>query len=148
MPVFQYLGWVGSFLLATLLAANWCFPAPSAPQAGVPLDQKIKIRIHTDHKWPERVVFDTAGAMVVQQAGVEAGIGGWRPAVATERQPFHAFAEMASPSRPCFRPPCSAQREPSPIENGAPFQNRERLSMTVRKRLTFPNPLHRPPGRS
>ena len=28
MPLFQYFGWVGSFLLAALLAANWCFPAP------------------------------------------------------------------------------------------------------------------------
>ena len=109
MPVFQYFGWVGSFLLATLLAANWCLPAPIAPQAGVPLDQKVKIRIHTDHKWPERVVFDTAGAMVAQKAGVETGIGGSEPAVATERQPFDAFAEMAGiPVRPCFRPPCSA----------------------------------------
>ena len=59
MPVFQYFGWVGSFLLAALLAANWCFPAPIAPQSDVPLDQKINIRIHTDHKWPERVVLDT-----------------------------------------------------------------------------------------
>ena len=32
MPLFQYFGWVGSFLLAALLAANWCFPAPIAPR--------------------------------------------------------------------------------------------------------------------
>ena len=149
MPVFQYFGWVGSFLLMTLLAANWCLPAPIAPQAGVPLDQKIRIRIHTDHKWPERVVFDTAGAMVAQKANAETGIiGGSELAARTERQPFDAFAEMAPPARPCFRPPCSAQGEPSPIEKGAPFQNRARLSMTARKSLTFPNPLHKPPGRS
>ena len=110
MPVFQYFGWVGSFLLATLLAENWCFPAPIVPHAGVPLDQKIKIRIHTDHKWPERVVFDTAGVMVAQKAGVETGIGGSKPAVVTERQPFDAFAELAGISvRRCFRPPCSSQ---------------------------------------
>ena len=24
MPLFQYFGWVGSFLLAALFAANWC----------------------------------------------------------------------------------------------------------------------------
>ena len=42
MPVFQYFGWVGSFLLMTLLAANWCFPAPIAPPADAPLDQKIQ----------------------------------------------------------------------------------------------------------
>ena len=91
MPVFQYFGWVGSFLLATLLAANWCLPAPIAPHAGVPLDQKIKIRIHTDHKWPERVVFDTAGAMVAQKAGVETAIGG------------SVFDRPARPARPQSR---------------------------------------------
>jgi hypothetical protein len=36
----QYLGWVGSFLVAALLAANWCLPAPVAPQSDVALDQK------------------------------------------------------------------------------------------------------------
>jgi hypothetical protein len=45
MPLFQYFGWVGSFLLAALLAANWCFPAPVTPQSDVPLDQKISIRL-------------------------------------------------------------------------------------------------------
>jgi hypothetical protein len=109
MPVFQYFGWVRSFLLATLLAANWCLPAPIAPHGVLPLHQKFKIRIHTDHKWPERVVFDTVGAIVAQKASVETRIGGSEPAVATERQPFDAFAEMEGiPVRSCFRPPCSA----------------------------------------
>ena len=98
MPVFQYFGWVGSFLLATLFAANWCLPAPMAPQAGVPLDQKIKIRIHTDHRWPERVVLDTTGTTQAQEACAEDGIGGSEPAAVAG--------------------------------------------------LTFPNPLHKPPGKS
>ena len=159
MPVFQYFGWVGSFLLATLFAANWCLPAPMAPQAGVPLDQKIKIRIHTDHRWPERVVLDTTRSTLAPdaqgtheaKADGETDVGGSETSILAERQPFDAFAEMAPPARPCFRPPCSAQaaeREPSPIEKGARFQNRARLSMTARKGLTFPNPLHKPPGRS
>jgi hypothetical protein len=151
MPVLQYFGWVGSFLLATLLAANWCLPAPIVPQAGIPLDQKIKIRIHTDHKWPERVVFDTAGAMLAQKASVETVIGGSEPAGATERQPFDAFAEMAAiPVRTCFRPPCSAapaaERENSRFGKAAPRQVRARLA--ARKDLTFPSRLHKPPGRS
>ena len=153
MPVFQYFGWVGSFLLATLLAANWCFPASIAPHAGVPLDQKVHIRIHTDHKWPERVVLDTTRTTLAHDAKAdgETDVAGSETAILAERQPFEAFAEMAPPARPCFRPPCSAQaaeREPSPIEKRAPFQNRSRLSMTARKGLTFPNPLHKLPGRS
>jgi hypothetical protein len=159
MPLFQYFGWVGSFLLAALLAANWCFPAPVTPQSDVPLDQKISIRIHTDHKWPERVVLDTTRSTLAPdaqgtheaKADGETDVGGSETSILAERQPFDAFAEMAAPARPCFRPPCSAQaaeREPSPIEKRAPFQNRSRLSMTARKGLTFPNPLHKLLGRS
>jgi hypothetical protein len=106
MPVFQYFGWVGSFLLVTLLAANWCFPAPIAPHAGVPLDQKVHIRIHTDHKWPERVVLDTTHTTPAHDAKAdgEANVVG-ETGILAERQPLEAFAEMArkgftSPSRP------------------------------------------------
>jgi len=129
MPLFQYFGWVGSFLLVALLAANWCFPAPIAPPSDIPLDRKVHIRIHTDHKWPERVVLDTTRAAPVQaktDSETDAGESG-APAPA-ERQPSDAFAEDA--------------------EKSAPLQNRARLSMTARKGLTFPNPLHKPPGRS
>jgi hypothetical protein len=41
MPLFQYFGLVGSLFLAALLAANWWFPAPTAPTpaSDVPLNQ-------------------------------------------------------------------------------------------------------------
>ena len=50
MPLFQCFGWVGSFLLAALFAANWCCSAPvsPAPRSDVLLNQEINIRIHTD----------------------------------------------------------------------------------------------------
>jgi hypothetical protein len=151
MPLFQYFGWVGSFLLAGLLAANWCFPAPTDPQPDISLNQKINIRIHTDHKWPERVVFDTKGTMVAQKGSEETGISKSEPAVVAERQAFNAFAELVPPAGSCFRPPChtqNAEREPSPIERGAPLQNRSRLSMMARKDFTLPSRLHKLPGRS
>jgi hypothetical protein len=155
MPVLQYFGWVGSILLAALFATNWycSVPIARAPLSDVPLDQKVHIRIHTDHKWPERVVLDTTRSTLANDAKAygETNLGGSETAILAERQPFGAFAEMAFPARPCFRPPCSSQgaeREPSPIEKRAPFQNRSRLSMTARKGLTFPNPLHKLPGKS
>jgi hypothetical protein len=155
MPVLQYFGWVGSILLAALFATNWCCSVPiaHAPLSDVALDQKVHIRIHTDHRWPERVVSDTARSTLAHDAKADGktDVGGSETSILAERQPFEAFAEMALPARPCFRPPCSSQgaeREPSPIEKRAPFQNRSRLSMTARKGLTFPNPLHKLPGRS
>jgi hypothetical protein len=97
MPLLQYFGWVGSFLLAALLGANWCLPAPIDPQSDVALDQKVHIRIHTDHKWPERVVLDTTGSTLAHDAKAdgETDIAGSETAIPAERQPFEAFAEMA-----------------------------------------------------
>ena len=155
MPLLKYFGWVGSFLLAALLAVNGWFPAPSAPlpASDVPLNQRVNIRIHTNHKWPDRVVFDTGRSTLMDEAkaNAETDIGGSETPVPAERQLFDAFAEMAAiPARPCFRPPCSVgqtvEREASPIEKGALSQ--KRLRTTARKDLTFPNPLHKPPGRS
>jgi hypothetical protein len=73
-------------------------------------------------------------------------------AIGTEKHQFAAnSAEMAAITvRPCFRPRCSAgqaaQREASPLEKSAPFQNHSRIA--ARKGLTSPNPLHKLPGRS
>jgi hypothetical protein len=123
MPLFQYFGWMGSFLLATLFAATWWFPALTAPTPApdVPLNQRINIRIHTDHGWPDRVVFDTTHSPSAIEAKVrpEADVGPSKTVAQAERQPFDAFAEMAAiPVRPCFRSPCSAgqrgEREASP----------------------------------
>jgi hypothetical protein len=112
MPLFQYFGCVGSFLLAALFAANWCCSAPinPAPRSDVPLDQKINIRIHSDHKWPERVVFDTTRSTLAREAKAyrEIDVGRSKPPAQAERQPFDAFAELAIPVSPCFGPPCTA----------------------------------------
>ena len=147
MPVFQYFGWVGSFLLAALFAVNWCYSAPiaRAPLSDVPLDQKVLIRVHTDHKWPERVELDTTRSTPAHEANAdrETDVGGRDTSILAEREPFDAFAEMALSGRPCFPPPCSAPTQA--IEKRTRFQNRV---MTARKSLTFPNPLHKLPGRS
>jgi hypothetical protein len=117
MPVLQYFGWVGSFLLAALLAANWWFPAPTlTPASDVPLNHRINIRIRTDHRWPDRVVFDTTRSPLALEAkvGPEADVGPGKTVARAERQPFDAFAQIAAfPVRPCFRPPCSAGQVPS-----------------------------------
>ena len=153
MPLFQYFGWVGGFLFAALLAANWCFSAPIAlaPRSDVPFDQSINIRIHTDHKWPERMVFDTTRSTMAQGGDAQIDVGGRKTPVLAERQPFDAFAEMA-PFGPCFQPPCSADpaaaRDVSPTKNVTSVQDRSRSSTAARTGFTFPNRLHKPQGKS
>jgi hypothetical protein len=115
MPLFQYFGWVGSFLFVALFAANWCCSAPVTREPDVPLDQKINIRIHSDHKWPEPVVFDMTAPKAAPEASIERQMTVAASGVPAQplRQHFDAFVQMpAMPSRPCFLPPCSAPQEP------------------------------------
>jgi hypothetical protein len=87
MPVLQYFKWVGGFLLVALLVASRCVPAPlaAASHSDVPLNQKIHIRIHTDHKWPERVVLDTTATTLAQNGDLEMRIGGSKTTILAAR---------------------------------------------------------------
>ena len=61
MPVARYFFFVGGALLALLFVVNAALPAlPAAdsPQLAASTDRSV-IRIHSDRKWPERIVFDT-----------------------------------------------------------------------------------------
>ena len=77
MPLFQYFGWVGSVLLAALFAASWWLAGnvPDAPRPRAALSESIHIRIRSDHKWPERVVFDTTGSDLASAKSAQAQTG-------------------------------------------------------------------------
>jgi hypothetical protein len=60
MPLARYFFFVGGALLALLLVFNAYGPQlPVADQTEAGGDLPV-IRIHSDRKWPERVVFDTS----------------------------------------------------------------------------------------
>src|ERR1700693_3948016 len=102
MPLFQYFGWVGSCLLAALFAANWRVSGnvADAPAPRAPLSEGIHTRIHSDHKWPERVVFDTTRAKLAPAENAQAETeprgqeAGQEPVAAERNDPIEAFAEM------------------------------------------------------
>lgn len=59
MPLMRYFVFVGGALLALMLIVNACLPAlPMAQNSQATADLSV-IRIHSDQKWPDRVVFDT-----------------------------------------------------------------------------------------
>ena len=61
MPIRQYFVWAGGVLLVALFAANWWLPAPATHlHSAIAPNERVNLRIRSDHKWPERVVFDTA----------------------------------------------------------------------------------------
>ena len=72
MPLVAYFRNVGAALLALIFLADFCFPnAPVAQKAAV---YPPVIRIHSDRKWPARVVFDTTQTLVTVAEPVGAGI--------------------------------------------------------------------------
>jgi hypothetical protein len=72
MPIRQYFVWVGSVLLLALFAADWWLPRPAVnTHSAVPPNERVNLRIRSDHKWPERVVFDTAHSGLQLTAGSE-----------------------------------------------------------------------------
>lgn len=98
MPIRQYFVWVGSVLLAALFAADWWLPDSPAPSvSAIPPGEMVNLRIRSDHKWPERVVLDTAHSGMSLAAE-------FRPkldvipnkdlAQAEQRSPLDAFAAM------------------------------------------------------
>jgi hypothetical protein len=58
MPLARYFAFVGGLLLALLFWTDWYFPKLAAPSATAGVDKTI-IRLHSAHKWPEAIVFDT-----------------------------------------------------------------------------------------
>jgi hypothetical protein len=76
MPLARYFYYVGGVLLALLLVLDAYLPKVQVAEradANLPV-----IRIHSDRKWPERVVYDTSVPTIIpaQTASGEAGIPG------------------------------------------------------------------------
>ena len=67
MPIGRYVAFVGSLLLAMLFVADWLLPmGPTQSVTSGEADKPI-IGIKSDHRWPERIVFDTSAPTIVAQ---------------------------------------------------------------------------------
>ncbi|WP_161854095.1 hypothetical protein [Bradyrhizobium sp. CCBAU 051011] len=98
MPIRQYFVWVGSVLLVALLAADWWLPGPADhSHSAIAPNARVNLRIHSDHKWPERVVFDTAhsGMQLATEFGSKLDVVPDQDLIQPEqRSPLDAFAAM------------------------------------------------------
>jgi hypothetical protein len=149
MPLLKYFGWVGNFPVAALFAASWCSSVPIARSrpSGVPLNQRINIRIHTDQKWPERVVFDISRWRL---APAENEPQGQEPIAVEWLDPVEAFAEMG---RELSMTVCSRPVWPTRIRNRTLSRNARPAPSGLEvsraaKDFTAPNPFHKLPGKS
>jgi hypothetical protein len=149
----------GELLLAALFATSWWLSGnvTDAPPPRAPLSESIHIRIHSDHKWPERVVLDTTRARLAPAENAQAetetqGQETSQEPVAERHNPIEAFAEMGRETvEGCLQRPCSADQNP---ESDAPPKRKTALLRfhsgvsRAAKAFTAPNPFHRLPGKS
>jgi hypothetical protein len=64
MPLGRYFIFIGSMLMALLFLADNYFPPLTAAAARADVDRTV-IRLHSRHKWPERIVIDTSLPTIV-----------------------------------------------------------------------------------
>ena len=105
MPLARYFVFVGGVLLALLFVVGAVLPQlpdADANGAGAQVDKSI-IRIHSDRKWPERVVFDTSLPTMVpaQSLKAEAAVPAPAPTTVADVPPKarvrEAFAQIVPP---------------------------------------------------
>jgi hypothetical protein len=100
MPLRQYFVWVGSVLLVALFAADWLLPVPvDHPHLEIVPNEMVNLRIRSDHKWPERVLFDTArsGPSPAAKAQIETYVlPSQNLDSVQQRRYFDAFAAIGS----------------------------------------------------
>jgi hypothetical protein len=120
MPLLRYFLFVGGVLLALLFVSDAYLPKlPDAVRADA--DAPVTtIRIHSDRKWPKRVVFDTSLPTIApaQLARVEAGVPAPAPVtvadVSTKVRVREAFAQLQLPDSKLPRPTDASKPEPKP----------------------------------
>jgi hypothetical protein len=99
MPVARYFLFVGGVLLALLLLISAVVPKPPVEQERVEAStDKPIIRIQSDRKWPERVVYDTSLPTIVPpQTATVAASAPVQPTVAdvsAKSRALQSFAEL------------------------------------------------------
>jgi hypothetical protein len=65
VPIGRYIAFVGSLLLAMLFIADWLLPMGPTQSVTSGETNKPIIGIKSDHKWPERIAFDTSAPTIV-----------------------------------------------------------------------------------
>jgi hypothetical protein len=127
MPLSRYFLYVGGVLLALLFIADAYLPKlPVAHRAD---EVSYNIRIHSDGKWPERIVYDTSLPTIttLQVANVEQSAAVPVTIASAEARVREAFAQL--------RPLDTSQLQSSNSKKREPKRQRQRK---ITKRHTPP----------
>jgi hypothetical protein len=99
MPLARYFIFVGGVLLALLFVVDAYLPklpATVSDRAEAGTDKSI-IRIHSDRKWPERIVFDTSLPTIIPAVKAEAAAPATVADVSAKVRVRESFAQFVPP---------------------------------------------------
>jgi hypothetical protein len=119
MPLARYFFFVGAVLLALLVVSDAYLPKlPVADSTVAAVDTPL-IRIHSDRKWPERVVFDTSIPTITPRPAANTAASVAVPAtvadVSAKVRVREAFAQLPRSSDPKQLQPSDLKKpEPKP----------------------------------
>jgi len=97
MPLMRYFMFMGGILLGLLFWTDWYFPKPAAAVTADDVDRSV-IRIHSSHRWPSAVRFDTSAPMPRVAAATVAEAEPETPAAMPEKSVKQAYAYAPPPS--------------------------------------------------
>jgi hypothetical protein len=124
MPLMRYFMYVGGALLALLFIADACLPPLPVAKASRSAADLSVIRIHSDTKWPERVVFDTTRptiAPVPATVVAEAAAPQQKTAAAPSKSGVReAFAQLPAPTHPKVKRKAVARNYAGPPNYAGP----------------------------
>jgi hypothetical protein len=131
MPLARYFAFTGSLLLTLLFLADWYFPKLVAAPATAGVDKTV-IRLHSAHKWPEAIVFDTALPTILPKPSVAmaetVAMAERLPPAAIARSPKQAFALALPEAMP-------VRAEPSPVRRKQIQRRRVRIAPADARRI-------------
>jgi hypothetical protein len=98
MPLARYFVFIGGVLLALLFISDAFLPKSEVAERAAPLPV---IRIHSDRKWPERVVYDTNLPTIVPPQSLSREANILPPTMVTDvsgkTKQREAFAQVRTP---------------------------------------------------
>jgi hypothetical protein len=123
MPLARYFFFVGAALLALLFVADAYLPKlPVTAVADTAVETPMMLRIQSDRKWPERIVFDTsipASIPAISPVQTAAAVPVQAPARAADvsAKVREAFAQLQPPDS---KPLQQSRFQPSAAKTAAP----------------------------
>ncbi len=114
MPLARYFFYVGGVLLALLFVTDACLP--KRPVARGPDGISYSIRIRSDRKWPERIVYDTNLPTITSRQIASEEQSAAAPSTIASAKPREqsAFAQLSASDANQLQSFDSKKRKPKP----------------------------------